>query len=791
MEQRVIKANEMLFRRLAPEDVVIRSIDEKTRTIWHPVTREVNDRMGDIVRLGGANLEEFKKKPGVLYGHDYRSMNPIPVIAENVGFQVEGDRLIAGTRFLDTGTPGMSQPLKDLVNDNWILQSQKLLGWSIGFMPTKWEAIKNTDGQVTGFDFQEWKLYEYSSVIIPAHQDAVNDAIKGGQITGAVKKYFDMLPAIKSEPEPEAKGVIPYASHGTAPEGEAWDAGAEVGKADVNQLKKMCAWFDSANPDVKGSYKLPHHKAGDLKAVWRGVAAAMGALLGARGGVNIPDADRKGVYNHLSKHYDEFSKTPPEFKEYEDEGEEFIEPEPQVAAPGAVEDIPKEEPKSQGGNKVLDKIFDKLNKGEPLTSDEKEVLAKFRLALMPEKAAEPIRKLELTDEPRRADVRPISKFYGEQRGDLFVPPDDPKTYTSAEKELVDFLDKAYIVGEILHKPASQLKMWTNFFDRNSSLKKALAEATSSGGAEWVPTLLSANLYQLFFLNAIVASLFQEIPMPGNPYTLPYSFDTDAADGFYYVAESTSDEPGKSPTSNVTTGKLTLTARKLKRRILFSEELQEDSIVPVISVLQNQIVMAAARAIDNAVINGDTTATHQDSNVTDPRDVQKAWIGLRKSCQAGQKVDCSTFNTSNLMSIRTAMSKWGMDPSQLAWIPGPKTYNKMLGLTEVLTVDKFGPSAVIIKGELAALLGVPIVPSEKVKENLNASGVYDGTTTTKTIGLIVNRLGFIVGTRGTARVRMEEEGATDINQLTVSFRKAFTAVYDTSSYPTVGLAYNIS
>jgi hypothetical protein len=85
----------------------------------------------------------------------------------------------------------------------------------------------------------------------------------------------------------------------------------------------MCAWYDSDNPDVKSSYKLPHHHAsGNHAVVWRGVAAAMAALLGARGGVDIPDSDKEGVYNHLAKHYKDFDKEPPEFhKEYKDDDE--------------------------------------------------------------------------------------------------------------------------------------------------------------------------------------------------------------------------------------------------------------------------------------------------------------------------------------------------------------------------------------------------------------------------------------------------------------------------------------
>jgi len=115
------------------------------------------------------------------------------------------------------------------------------------------------------------------------------------------------------------KGVIPFKSFETLPESTAWDGPGETSKADTADLKVMCTWYDAEKPDVKSSYKLPHHRQSDKKVVWRGVAAAMAALLGARGGVKIPDADRKGVYNHLSRHYKQFDKNPPEFRMVEEQ----------------------------------------------------------------------------------------------------------------------------------------------------------------------------------------------------------------------------------------------------------------------------------------------------------------------------------------------------------------------------------------------------------------------------------------------------------------------------------------
>jgi len=123
----------------------------------------------------------------------------------------------------------------------------------------------------------------------------------------------------------ESKGAISYQrAHpdGTpkAAEDAEWSASKEVKEADVDDLKVMCTYVDSdADPENKGSYKLPHHQAsGKHPVVWKGVAASMSALMGARGGVAIPESARKGVYNHLVRHYKEFEKEPPEFRSVEE-----------------------------------------------------------------------------------------------------------------------------------------------------------------------------------------------------------------------------------------------------------------------------------------------------------------------------------------------------------------------------------------------------------------------------------------------------------------------------------------
>jgi HK97 family phage prohead protease len=113
----------------------------------------------------------------------------------------------------------------------------------------------------------------------------------------------------------ELKSVIPFKSYPLADINSVWNAGAQIKGATVEDLKAMCTWYDSANSDVKSSYKLPHHTQNGYKTVWRACAAAMARLL--QKGTKIPSMDRKGCYNHLAKHYKEFEKPVPEFKDYD------------------------------------------------------------------------------------------------------------------------------------------------------------------------------------------------------------------------------------------------------------------------------------------------------------------------------------------------------------------------------------------------------------------------------------------------------------------------------------------
>ena len=68
-----------------------------------------------------------------------------------------------------------------------------------------------------------------------------------------------------------------------------------------------------------GDYKLPFARVRNnrLVATRGGVIFAMASVLGARGGVDVPEDVRKRAYNFLAKYYKKFDMEAPEYKEYD------------------------------------------------------------------------------------------------------------------------------------------------------------------------------------------------------------------------------------------------------------------------------------------------------------------------------------------------------------------------------------------------------------------------------------------------------------------------------------------
>ena len=276
------------------------------------------DRDGDTINQKGWVTKYYKKNPVVQWAHDHK----IPVIAKVNNFSIDGALRFDEIEFPKEGIHPFADMIASLMEGGFIKSG------SVGFMPIKSEKREMTDKEKENepdylcppVNFQKQELLEYSICNVGSNRDALVTHLgrKGFKTSGKVKiagQEFEIKQLIDAL-FVEEKQVIPFKHYPLDPEDAAWSGPSERASTSVDDLKLISTWVDPEKEDVKGGYKLPHHRAGNHNTVWGGVRAAMVALLGARGGVDIPENERSGVYQHLKSHYVEFDKEVPEFKEY-------------------------------------------------------------------------------------------------------------------------------------------------------------------------------------------------------------------------------------------------------------------------------------------------------------------------------------------------------------------------------------------------------------------------------------------------------------------------------------------
>ena len=169
-----------------PDKLIVKQYDSETKAVENErsltVTISTNavDRSGDVVEPNGGKFINFKKNPVVLMAHDYSGL-PIGKASDLVKTD---NGITAKVTFPEEGT----YPLADTVYN---MYKQKFMrAWSIGFIPTKSEEIKDDEGKkyVTGYRFLNWELLEFSACSVPANPEALTNMVSKGIDIGLLKE---------------------------------------------------------------------------------------------------------------------------------------------------------------------------------------------------------------------------------------------------------------------------------------------------------------------------------------------------------------------------------------------------------------------------------------------------------------------------------------------------------------------------------------------------------------------------------------------------------------------------
>jgi HK97 family phage major capsid protein len=331
----------------------------------------------------------------------------------------------------------------------------------------------------------------------------------------------------------------------------------------------------------------------------------------------------------------------------------------------------------------------------------------------------------------------------------------------------------------------------------TNIKAAMDSTTGGVGDELVDTQEARALWDDVNPETAVAPLFNTIQMPSNPFQIPLQLgEVNWYPGTENVATKS---------TALTTTRQTLTAYELVAEVPWSYDLDEDAIIAMMAELRRSLLRNAREVIDDVLLNSDSTATNNinaDGATISTTDAGKGqWLlGFDGVLHLPLVDNTSQANNHNAAvsddmfnEIRAKLGKYGVRPSEVVYICVINTYIRSLSVDSFRTLDKFGPQATVLTGQLGAVEGIPVIVSEQMKLADTDGKVTDGGNATDTGRLlIVNRSQWRVGFKRELSIETVRDPQKRQNIMVVSFRIALQERSGTRSTAThSALQYNIT
>ena len=263
-------------------------------------------------------------------------------------------------------------------------------------------------------------------------------------------------------------------------------------------------------------------------------------------------------------------------------------------------------------------------------------------------------------------------------------------------------------------------------------------------------------------------------------------------------------------------RVTLTANKFIGSVNYSGELVEDSLIPLVPLLQEALSRSQAKTMDYWILNGDTTnAGTGNINLddADPADTlyYLAGDGVRHAALVdntgnARNVASAALSYADLIALpglmldRTHDQHWGRPDSanDLLYVGSPELDNDILMLDEVANAfanKGMTPVDGPMRGELCRIGRYPYI-SHTGMALTEADGKVSTTANNNTLGQIAcfNVRGLLMGTRRMAQIEVNREPRFDAWEIVLSTRVAlgrYTPTGAASGIEWAAVAYAIA
>lgn len=210
----------------------------------------------------------------------------------------------------------------------------------------------------------------------------------------------------------------------------------------------------------------------------------------------------------------------------------------------------------------------------------------------------------------------------------------------------------------------------------------------------------SNLIEKEIMNELkVARLFREMTVNGAATVLPIQPDVDPA---VFATAATAGNLENRGASNATyrPKQVILNAYRLISSSFMDNDVDEQVLINLMPMLVESVARAHGRAVENAILNGSGSVTGLDGYA--------AAHGTTLDVSDGTRLTAAL-----LLAAREGMGKYGINPTDMAYIVSNDGYYDLLNDANFQTLDEVGSDlAARITGTIGAVFGTPVVVSEE-------------------------------------------------------------------------------
>ena len=212
---------------------------------------------------------------------------------------------------------------------------------------------------------------------------------------------------------------------------------------------------------------------------------------------------------------------------------------------------------------------------------------------------------------------------------------------------------------------------------------------------------------------------------------------------------------------------TMTAHKLVTKEYLGDEEEEDTIIPLMPIIRDAMARRFAYSSDLAVLRGPGTTTPYNP-ITG---LTGLGSGTTNVTVTGGAAWGANLTEDSFVDMRRNLRLWGLNASRLILFVSHDCYYEMMKFDNFKTVDKLGPLATILTGEVGKLFGMSVVVSQAFDNTAIAAG-----TTGATVATLVNVDNFVKGELRTLRAESGREIEDQRNIFVLSRRFGFIDVF---------------